>query len=127
MPRFKGAAPPAVKEGAMCPVEEGTFKEPGSGIVMDPKFWYVLSDSGSCYTGAGFHTSDLALVWWRYYGAPRFDMGPDDAVVVGDDFDMGNAVNIVQGAQLRKFWLQSDPELFEEVQRELTKDKKQQQ
>jgi hypothetical protein len=109
----------------MCPVEEGTFKEPGSGLVMDPKLWYVLSDSGSCYTGAGFHTSELAQVWWRYYGAPKYDMGPEDAVVVGDDFDMGNAVNIVQGAQLRKFWLEDDRAYFEEVQNAHAKAKSQ--
>lgn len=40
-----------------------SFRDVGTGIVMWPDLWYVVSDSGSAYTSEGFHTPEAAADW----------------------------------------------------------------
>lgn len=85
----------------------GCFKEEGSGLIMEPDKWYVLSDSGSAYTAEGFITAAHAMVWCR--GLEGQAAGAANAEVPAYDRERHewtgqDGVNIMLGGDLRDFW-----------------------
>lgn len=50
------------------------FRDPECGYEMELGKWYVLSDSGSCYTGEGFESFDAAAAWWNGEGRDMYEL-----------------------------------------------------
>lgn len=83
------------------------FKEEGSGLMMFPDLYYILSDSGSAYTGEGFPTAELAWAW--AHSPAGVEAGADGAVVPTylreeHRWDGQDGANIYLGADLADFW-----------------------
>jgi len=95
------------------------FKEPGSGVWMDPRLWYAISDSGSAYFPGGYNTAYDARMAALH--DPDHKLRYQDITSHHEDgevFSSGpNVCNIVRGSALLAFWLREDPTYFEEYQK----------
>jgi hypothetical protein len=108
------------------------FKEPGSGLAMSPDRWYVLSDSGACYSSRGFETADGARAYFAspsyaeaYGGKLDLDQ-PSYLPPVGEETcggwdDAWGVANVVLGRDMFNFWLTNDAECLCELNPELFK------
>lgn len=88
-----------------------TFKEPGSGLRMEVDKFYILSDSGHCFTTSyqepGFISAQHALNWAR--SAKGVEAGAGEAQIVTYNQELAHwpsldGVNILKGAHLLDYW-----------------------
>lgn len=91
----------------------GKFKEPGSGLLMHLGLWYVLSDSGSSYSGMGYATWELARA--RALGMKEYELSERDIAVcpwppdnLRDPMPESTIANVVKADALLLFWCIED-------------------
>lgn len=108
----------------VLPAELTLFKEPGTGLWMDPNYLYVITDSGAYYTAIGttapmvFTISEPGSAVAALRGNKEFMAENDlDEAHVGTSEDVDNlcphACNVVRGADLLRFWHKTDPTQLE--------------
>lgn len=91
------------------------FKEPGSGLWMDLRCWYILSDSGSFYTSQGFDTENNALNWLHSPEGRQAHLLEREEISLPiwdpekNAWDELNVANILFARDLYDHWLATDP------------------
>lgn len=100
----------------VAPYDSKLFRDVGTGIVMDPDLYYIVSDSGSAYSAQGFPTVLAAREWMRLpeqvadYSLTDLDviwpkyLGPEAG------WENMAACNIVKGDDCKTFFQHQDPE-----------------
>ena len=91
-----------------------SFRDPGTGILMEDHLWYLLGDSGSAHTDQGFPSPEEAHSWAMEHAG---DYGLEASSVISPIFlgrsegwtDM-TSCNILKGAHVRSFFVHNDPE-----------------
>ncbi|APL99330.1 putative pyrophosphatase [Bordetella phage FP1] len=85
-----------------------TFKEPGSGLVMDITKFYVLTDSGSYLTPKGFDTAEAAINWCHSPGgeeAGALEFGVPEFAGPQKGWPEMYATNVLFARDLYDFWI----------------------
>lgn len=97
--------------GRIQHAEKQLFVDPGSGLTMSTDLWYILSDSGSCYTSEGFRSPLEALDWWKLSpDAPeQLPIKPNWSQKHFNWTDAFEEANVVFGANVLDFWAHSKP------------------